>query len=148
MKRKTPTKRMPPVPPEHNEQAAFFRFLALLAIDNPDVGLAYAIPNGGKRHIGTARKLQEEGVKPGVPDICWPVPRYPFHGLYLEMKRVKGGKVSDAQKPWVQRLREQGYKVEICKGFEAAKKAFCEYLALSPWGKTTTRGDHAQLHQG
>ena len=125
-----------PVPDEHHEQVAFFRWLQLLAIDNPECGLAYAIPNGGKRHIGTAKKLAAEGLKPGVPDICWPVPRYPYHGLYIEMKRREGGTVSAMQKEWIYRLREQGYMVAVAEGFEAAKRVFCEYIATTRrWGK-------------
>lgn len=124
-----------PIPSEHAEQCAFFRWLGLMIIDNPDVGLAYAVPNGGRRHIGTAVKLAAEGLKPGVPDICWPVPRYPYHGLYIEMKRAKGGSVSPEQKAWVSRLREQGYLVEVCHGFEEAKRVFCGYMALRRWGK-------------
>ena len=52
---------------------------------HPQLALIFAIPNGGKRHIGTARKLKAEGVRSGVPDIFLACPRMPydFHDLIV-----------------------------------------------------------------
>ncbi|MDX9787916.1 MAG: VRR-NUC domain-containing protein [Desulfobacterales bacterium] len=123
----------PPQPTEHQEQTAFFQWLSTIMRDKPDVGLCYAVPNGGRRHIGTAVKLAAEGVKAGVPDICWPVPRYPYHGLYIEMKRSSGGRASREQLAWINRLRSHGYRVELCNGFDAARTAFIEYMNRPLW---------------
>lgn len=126
-------------PDEHIEQAHFFRFLGLLAIDNPECGLAYAVPNGARTSMSVAKRLKAEGMKSGVPDICFPVPRFPYHGLYIEMKRAGKSKTSNEQKAWISRLREQGYAVEVCKGFEEARTCFLVYLALPKWGKEISR---------
>jgi hypothetical protein len=44
------------------------------------------------------------------------------------MKRRKGGRVSVEQKKMILALRAQGYKAEVCRGWEEAKNTICEYL--------------------
>jgi hypothetical protein len=117
-----------PAPLEENEQRWLFQWAADAVRRWPELALMHAIPNGGKRDRVTAAKLKGEGVKPGIPDIFLPVPRGGFHGLYIELKRTKGGRPSEAQKDMIPRLREQGYRVEICKGFNAAADVIERYL--------------------
>jgi len=93
-----------PVPTEHWEQVQLFSWAENL----PELELMHAIPNGGKRDIRVALKLKEEGVKAGVPDICLPVPRSGKHGLYIELKRRKYGRVSADQLKWLEALSHQG----------------------------------------
>jgi hypothetical protein len=71
---------------EHDEQVNLFHWADIMSPQYPELALLHAIPNGGKRNINVARKLKEEGQKAGVPDICLPVPRGEYHGLYIEMK--------------------------------------------------------------
>lgn len=113
---------------EHQEQAALLVHVALLAGRWPELHLLYAIPNGGARSKAAAGKLKAEGVKPGVPDLCLPVPRSTWHGLYLEMKRERGGALSDPQKWWIAELARQGYRVVRCNGREAAVHEIESYL--------------------
>ena len=94
----------------------------------PELGLLYAIPNGGKRAIKTAIALKAQGVKSGVPDMCLPVARGGYHGLYIELKRQKGGVVSETQKSWITALNTQGYKAIICHGAEEAIEQIRGYL--------------------
>jgi hypothetical protein len=70
-----------------------------------------AIPNGGARSPATAARLKAEGVCAGVPDLF--VPEW---GLWVEMKRAKGGKVSADQKDWLEYLDYCGYTVIVCLG--------------------------------
>lgn len=68
---------------------------------HPELQLLYHVPNEGKRTWRTGARLKSEGLKPGVPDLCLPVARGKYHGLYVELKRrdqratacatVKGG---------------------------------------------------------
>jgi hypothetical protein len=113
---------------EHAEQRAFFGWLLLMQHRGtyPRAGMAYAIPNGGKRDAVTASRLKVEGVKPGVPDICFPVPIGTYAGLYIEMK-IKGGTVSDSQKAWRDALRECGYAAAVCWGWRQARECFITY---------------------
>lgn len=67
-------------------------------------------------------------MKAGVPDLFLPVSRDGYHGLFIELKRQAGGRVSDEQKEWIQELRDQGYRVEVCKGWEAAAGVLKNYL--------------------
>jgi hypothetical protein len=90
--------------------------------------LVYHIPNGGKRDRLEAFKFKLQGVSPGVPDLCIPEPRSPYHGLYLELKREKGGVVSEAQKWWIAELKKKGYCVEVAHGFNEAIKILEGYL--------------------
>lgn len=80
--------------------------------------LIYAIPNGGARNIITASKLKAEGVTSGVPDLCIPVMRKGFGGLYIEMKDGKKGRLSDNQKDMIDRLKSNGYCVEVCRSVD------------------------------
>ena len=52
----------------------------------PELALLHHIPNGGTRDAVEAKHLKQQGVKSGVPDLCLPVPRGQYHGLYIEMK--------------------------------------------------------------
>ncbi len=91
----------------------------------------YAIPNGGKRNYFEAVKFKRCGVKAGVPDICITLgSEEGHHGLYIELKRESGGKVSASQKKWQKILRENGYICEVAYGFEEAKRIVIDYMSL------------------
>ena len=94
----------------------------------PDLDALFAVPTGGYRAKATAVALQKQGLKPGVPDLCFPVPRACFHGLWIELKRLKLGEVSDVQASWLTYLEGQGYRAIVCWGWRAAWEELCEYL--------------------
>ena len=112
---------------EHTEQCALMQWAALQ--DIAELDLLHAIPNGGWRHAATAGRLRAEGVKPGVPDLCLPVPRGGYHGLYIELK-VGRNKPTAHQQAWIKALRDRGYRVEVCWGWEAARDVIEEYLRV------------------
>lgn len=91
----------------------------------------YAIPNGGYRNALEAFKLKRMGTIPGIPDICIPIPSGSYHGLYIELKRTFGGKVSENQKFWLEFLNEKGYLAQVAKGFEEARDVVTYYLGLT-----------------
>ena len=110
---------------EHQEQVAFVQWC-----DRKQI-CYFAVPNGGFRHPSTAIMLRAEGVKPGVPDLFFPHARGGFHGLFIEMKRPKPkGVVSEQQREWIDRLKKQGYAVEVAWGMEDGIKKVENYLAL------------------
>ena len=112
---------------EAREQSALFGWLEWYGNICPEGKLAYHIPNGGSRNVIEARNLKLQGVKAGVPDICLPVPRGGYHGMYIEMKYGKNT-TTDAQNLWLEALREQGYYTAVCYSCEAAQAEIKRYL--------------------
>ena len=115
-------------PCEGAEQEALFEWAALQSVRWPELGLMHHIPNGGKRGKAEAARLKRQGVRAGVPDICLPVARGGWHGLYVELKRPDGGRASAEQLWWLDALASCGYKTAICAGWEAAAQVITEYL--------------------
>ena len=115
---------------EAQEQESLFEWIEYNAGKYPEASLCYHIANGGRRDKAEAAHLKSQGVKAGVPDLCLPVARGQFHGLYIELKRRQGGIISDDQKRWIKTLREQGYVAEVCRGWEQAAEMITKYLEL------------------
>lgn len=112
---------------ESTEQQALFEWAEFASKKSPELKLLHAIPNGGYRKKGTAGRLKAEGVKSGVPDMCLPVPKGKYHGLYIEMK-VDRNKPSANQKWWIEQLQKQGYRVEVCYSWGEAVKVITDYM--------------------
>ena len=123
-----PKKAQEIIPSEDTEQQMLFTWAAMSSGKYPELMWMYACPNGGLRHIQTAMKLKDTGVKAGVPDIFLPVARHKCHGMYIEMKRRKGGKLSVYQKEWITELTKQGYYCVVAHGFEEAREQIEKYL--------------------
>ena len=113
---------------EAQEQVTVFEWAAYQAHVHPELELLYHIPNGGSRNVIEAYHLRKQGVRAGVPDLCLPVARNGYHGLYIEMKRRKGGQVSVNQKRWLIALQAQGYKAVIACGADEAIRTILSYL--------------------
>jgi hypothetical protein len=119
-----------PIPTESEEQITLFQWATLQAKKYPELSLMFHIANGGSRSKAEAGRFKAEGVKAGVPDICLPVARGNFHGLFIELKRQKNSHTSDYQKNWIQSLSEQGYLAVVCKGWFEASETIVRYLDL------------------
>lgn len=116
----------PVIPYESAEQAAVIQWWGL---QYPDYDiLLFAIPNGGLRNKVTAAKLKKEGVKPGVADLFLCLPNGIYHGLFIEMKREKGGRQADSQKAFQAAVEEQGYCYVVACGFKEAVLRIKDYL--------------------
>ena len=116
------------LPTEAQEQATLFQWAAWAARVHPELRLLYHIPNGGSRDAREARHLKAQGVRPGVPDICLPVPRGEYAALYIELKRRQRGRVSEEQKAWLSALERAGNRAVVCNGWSAARDVILEYL--------------------
>jgi hypothetical protein len=99
-------------PSEHFEQRELVRWFRQTW---PGVRI-FAIPNGGARSPATAGRLKAEGVSSGVPDLF-----IPAWGLWVEMKRSKGGSVSAEQKDWIAYLESVRFWCIVGKGADDAK---------------------------
>lgn len=114
---------------EATEQMALFRWAAFARGKYPELDLLYHIPNGGSRNKIEAANLKRQGVKSGVPDLCLPVARGGWHGLYIELKYGKN-KPTANQRAWMHALMLQGYAVAVCYGWQEAVEALTKYLEV------------------
>lgn len=119
--------------PEHDEQAAFFSYLAILeAKGNVPAASTFAVPNGA--HFATQRHgslMKAEGLKAGVPDILVAFASNGCHGLAIEMK-IPPNRVTPEQRAWHERLSANGWLVLVCKSAEEAFGKWAEYVPDSP----------------
>lgn len=106
-------------PLEDQEQLALVNWLRMKCIRH------HHSPNGGYRHKATAGRLKSQGVSAGFPDLII----FPNNGqsiLLIELKREKGGTVSESQREWIDYINElfcHGYPIqaEVCRGFNEAR---------------------------
>lgn len=110
---------------EHYEQVASVKWFEQT---NPGVRI-YAVPNGV--HVSTfagRAYLKAEGKRSGVPDL-----KIPAWFMHIEMKEkdYKPGKkltkTELAQQDWQQYLRECGYHVFQCNGFDEFRATIEEF---------------------
>lgn len=118
------------LPSEHDEQAGFVQWFRARW---PRV-VVFAIPNGGKRDIRTAKRLSREGVTPGVPDLY-----IPAWGIWIEMKRQKGGRTSADQDVMIEYLEQIGHTVIVGYG---ALDASDKLLRVLDMGGAADVGGH------
>lgn len=118
---------MASVPLEDDEQIVVMRWAHLNAHNYPGLELLHHIPNGGKRSGREAARFRELGVKPGIPDLHLPVACGMYHSLYIEMKRRKGGRVSEAQARCMAQLEKAGNMCQVCYGADEAIEAIRQY---------------------
>ena len=85
------------------------------------------VPNESKRSITYGMQLKRAGMRRGFPDLYIPVPKGGYHGLFIEMK-VGKNKPTEAQKYWLQKLRELGHRTDVCYGFDEAIKVIKNYM--------------------
>ena len=111
---------------EHSLQVGCVRWFRL---QYPRIAhLLFAIPNGGWRNPTVASKLKAEGVTAGVPDLFLAMPHGQYHGLFIEMKNGKQGRVSESQELMIEHLRGQFYRVEVVRTAEEFVATIQDYL--------------------
>ena len=72
------------------------------------------------RHWGIKMKNMRSGLRPGLPDMRIILPG---KLLFIEMKRVRGGKTKPEQKEWIEELNKiDNVYAFVAKGYEEAKK--------------------------
>lgn len=120
------------IPSEHDEQA---QLVSMVEAVFPAVSaLLFAIPNGANKSPVARLRFKAEGLRPGVPDMFLAYPAGRWHGLFLEMKRRRGGVISPEQKAYIEALRAQGYRAEVCRGCDEALEVLRDYLSAKERG--------------
>lgn len=95
---------------------------------DPRYQYLFHIPNESVGGQGWLARNRQMGVKSGVPDLFYPVPMNGYHGMFIEMKANKG-RLSQAQKRWIDALTQMGYKCVVAHGWNEAREALEQYLS-------------------
>lgn len=116
---------------EENEQRAFFDWIALWVGSVPELASVYHVPNG---LTGALRGIAHGmGARPGVWDICCPLPAEGCTQLFIEMK-APGEGLSFDQRAFRDLLT--GYPAPLVARFVVAfcwfeaARAVCDHLGL------------------
>ena len=78
--------------------------------------------------MNEAKRMKATGYKRGFPDVFIYEPRGAFHGLAIELKKEKGGRVSESQKEWGEALKTRGFHATVAKGYDMAVEVLERYL--------------------
>lgn len=95
----------------------------------PELALLYHIENERQCSPQQAARRKRMGVKKGVPDLCLPVARGRYHGLYIELK-TPTGRATPEQRWWCEQLAAMGCCARVCYGWENAARVLAWYLEL------------------
>jgi len=117
------------IPTEAAEQEAIMDWAHAMTPRFPCLRLLYASQAGARVSWKQAKSLKRQGMKRGLPDLHLPVARNGVHGLWIELKRRKGGRVSLEQLWWHQQLRRECHAVHVCKGATEAIDVLFHYVA-------------------
>ena len=123
---------------EHSHQCALFSWARNPATlkKYPALDLLEGSTNGVKMGFKLGKKMKDAGMLKGSHDITLKVARGGFKGLSIELKRpasvgVKKGVLSEEQKWYGARLEQEGWRVEYCFGWDAAREVIIDYLESS-----------------
>lgn len=119
----------PSCPLEHDEQKALIKDVdgawgKALGI----AGELVSVPNSAPKGHTAAAYFRAEGLRPGYPDLLLDVPVGRYHGLRLELKRQRGGRIEPDEAKWHEILRARGYAVAVPCGCDAAKVIIERYM--------------------
>jgi len=109
---------------EHETQVSLIKWIEF----NFPNALFCASAGGMRTNIRTASKMKAAGYRKGFPDLFFYEPRRGFKGLAIELKKEEGGKVSDSQKMWIEKLNARGYYASVCEGFNEATATIEAYF--------------------
>jgi hypothetical protein len=111
----------PPLPYEEEEPVALVQWLELSGYIFTSIPNSTWTPSRKQK-----RKNYAMGLRSGLPDLLIILPGKGL--LFIEMKRQKGGEISECQKIWIEELNKiEGVEAIVCKGFEEAKKIILSF---------------------
>lgn len=124
-----------PVPREDAEGVSLFGW-AQLAVWN---GIRLSerlilIPNGSylggtpARRAFQMTRLKRQGFQVGASDYFLAIATGKHHGLFLELKRARGGRTSQEQSAFGARMLLAGYYFQVAAGADAARAIIETYL--------------------
>ena len=94
--------------------------LYMIQLPNDGIRLMMHSPNGCYRKSSDAARFRSIGVRAVVRNILMTVDRGGYQGLWIAIKRRRGGRVSGEQDGWIDVLKKQCYVCTVCHGCDAA----------------------------
>ena len=96
--------------------------------------LLFAIPNGipmANQNVRTKiyKKLKEEGLQPGVPDLFLAVGNSIYNGMFIEIKS-KTDRLRKKQVDMIRALEQQNYRCVIVRSVDEFIEIVDEYLRI------------------
>lgn len=125
---------------EHDIQSAVILWAIRHEGEYPELKWLYSslngifIPGSPATRARIIKHMKQEGMKKGISDLCLPVARGGFHGLYIELKRDEGSKIQPEQIEFMEFVATQGYCDKICIGYQETVEALEWYLNLDRKG--------------
>lgn len=119
------------IPTEYQEQKSLIEWAQYQPYESRKISdYLIHVANGGYRNKREAKRLKEIGVKAGVSDLFLAIPSKGLHGLWIEMKRRSNmePRPTAKQRAWIDLMRSNGYRAEVCRGWVEAARVIMEYL--------------------
>jgi hypothetical protein len=123
-------------PTERQEQDAVLAWARLMVStgQEPRLRLLRCGFEGIRLSMGTRMQMKRQTVSTGWPDLFLAVPVWGlkhYCGLFVELKRLKGGSLSSEQIVMIGKLNTLGYKAIVCRGADHAISEIKRYLGIS-----------------
>ena len=105
-------------PTEHQESVKLAQYLSWLEKDKQNaVKFSKLTQETFTRSIKQKSKNKQEGLRQGVPDYLITINE---HCIFIELKRKKGGRLSEHQKEWIEAINKTGAVATVCYGSDEA----------------------------
>jgi hypothetical protein len=124
-----------PCPTEREESMSIMAWARIMfeTGQEPRLALLRCGFEGLRLSMGLRMQVKKQSISTGWPDFFLSVPSFihaehDYYGLYIELKRIKGGIVSTEQRMMHDELIAQGYCVKVCRGAQHAINEIKRYL--------------------
>ncbi len=117
--------------PEQTQQIALMEWVRMMERVEPALGLVIHCPNGLRTNRVQAAMAKRMGMRAGVPDILFLLCTDQWTGLAIEMKAPgRKSDTSDAQREFMARLDDFGWRVVVCDHWTHAAREIAEHARL------------------
>lgn len=118
------------IPLEKTEQINFIDYCKANNIIAVSTQNGFKMPKTAFNWAAYSNSLKRLGLATGFPDVIILARNKSntHEVLFIEMKRIKGGRVSPEQKEWINKLDSLNYCVGIAYGCDSAIKILNNYL--------------------
>ena len=127
-------------PSEDQEQIRLFNWIYLKEKEDPRYKMIMHVPNQGSAGFGgmlRSKKMKAMGARKGWFDIFVCLPKGPFHGLFIELKALKG-RPSKEQIDWQKMYEQHGYCAVFCYGGREALEKIQAWLTTETIAEQNT----------